>query len=129
MRGGGRLPQLNSPYRIDELLLHTLIAGNLNGYIHEIIQLLLQTSPTRSAPPVQAQLRLCQIFKGNLRGPQGAALPPTPAPATAGVSAPFLSVNNGGAVKAVPAGRYSVAGGGGVAFLVDGGGGGDGDLG
>ncbi len=124
---GGGVDYHHSPDRIDELLLHALIAGNLNGYVHEIIQLLLQTPPTRSAPPVQAQLRLCQILKGNLRGPQGAALPPNPA--TAGVSTPFFSVNNGGAVKTVSAGRYSVAGGGGVAFLVDGRGGGDGDLG
>ncbi len=116
--GGGYEDVHHSPDRIDELLLHTLIAGNLNGYVHEIIQLLLQTPPARSAPPIQAQLRLGQILKGNFRGPQGAApLPPTPA---AAVRTPFFSVNNGGAIKAVPAGRYSVAGSGGVAFLVDG---------
>ena len=77
----------------------------------------LKTGAARAPPPVQAQLRLCQVLKGDLGRPKRAT-----AAAIAVMTAltAAAAVDDNGVAPTI--GRVA-------AFLFDGGGGGDGDLG
>jgi hypothetical protein len=100
--------KLYQPNRVDELLLHALVAGNFNGNVHEIVQLLLQA--VGAFPSLQPGLGLRQVFKRNLRGPEFSL-----AAAAATAAIPLAAIGRGDGGPAAAIGRQFS-----LAFLVDG---------
>ena len=115
------MKMMTKPDWIDELLFHALVAGDLNGDVHQIVQLLLQAAAAGPFPPLRPALRLRQILKRDLRRPEGALHTLTVSVAAAGCG----GGGDGGFAAVVAAiGGLSLA----LILLLNGGGGRDGDL-